>query len=172
MKKNHNRAASKQPVQSTLQPAPTSNPAPTAELKPGHYVSKDPEKIDDLLKAAHLQIPDQNSPAVAAPAKSTASAAPSNAQAKADVSDAKRRVAFKLQRPARSVKVAGDFTHWDQAPVEMTAAGQDQWSAVLQLEPGEYAYRFIVDGQWCEDPHCHRHVPNGFGSENSVIVVR
>ncbi len=77
-----------------------------------------------------------------------------------------------FQRPARSVKIAGDFTDWEKSPIDMLPAGEGQWSAVISLTPGRYAYRFIVDGQWCEDPRCSRHAPNGFGSENSVVEVR
>jgi len=37
--------------------------------------------------------------------------------------------------------------------------------------PGRYEYRFVVDGQWRDDPACTERVPNGFGSENCVLRV-
>lgn len=130
-------------------------------MKTSHHsapVLKDLSKLDDLLKADPLLIPNLNS----APPTPT----PTN------TSGANRRITFQLQRPARAVKIVGDFTHWDEAPVDMIPVDEGEWFAIVQLPPGEYAYRFIVDGQWCEDPLASRRAPNGFGSQNSVIVVR
>jgi len=39
------------------------------------------------------------------------------------------------------------------------------------LTPGRYEYRFLVDGQWRNDPECAECVANPFGSENCVIHV-
>jgi hypothetical protein len=32
-------------------------------------------------------------------------------------------------------------------------------------------YRYLVDGQWRDDPNCQTRVPNTFGGENCVRVV-
>jgi hypothetical protein len=86
--------------------------------------------------------------------------------------DAVKKVEFRLdQRSARSVKLAGDFTQWEKHPVEMMHCEDGVWSTVVPLSPGLYSYRFIVDGQWCNDPRSGHHVPNPYGSENSVILV-
>jgi hypothetical protein len=53
----------------------------------------------------------------------------------------------------------------------MIPEGNDEWTAIVPLEPGQHAYRFIVDGQWQDDPSCTRRVPNAYGTENSVIEV-
>jgi hypothetical protein len=45
------------------------------------------------------------------------------------------------------------------------------WFTVVPLAPGSYCYRFIVDGQWCDDPGSARHAPNPFGTENAMICV-
>jgi hypothetical protein len=45
------------------------------------------------------------------------------------------------------------------------------WKAVLHLEPGEYEYRFIVDGVWIKDPNNTDSVLNEFGQENSLLIV-
>jgi hypothetical protein len=140
--------------------------------RPGHNILKDPAQIDEILKAGSLQISDSKATAVAAASTSSAQSHSPESASQAGNAPSKRRVAFQFQRPARSVKIAGDFTHWTDSPVDMIAAGEGQWSAIVQLPPGEYAYRFIADGEWCEDPHCGRHTPNGFGGQNSVVVVR
>ena len=36
---------------------------------------------------------------------------------------------------------------------------------------GEGFNRFLVDGQWCDDPYCEMSVPNPFGGQNSVCRV-
>jgi hypothetical protein len=83
-----------------------------------------------------------------------------------------RLVEFALKSPvASSVKLAGDFTEWEKCPVDLEHSGEGFWSAVVPLAPGVYTYRFIVDGQWCDDPRCHMSAPNGFGAQNSVIQV-
>ena len=41
----------------------------------------------------------------------------------------------------------------------------------LLLEPGEYQYKFLVDGQWRTDSSNPDFVPNEYGSLNSVLVV-
>jgi hypothetical protein len=39
------------------------------------------------------------------------------------------------------------------------------------LEPGTYHYRFLVDGQWRDDPECTLRVDNPYGSNNAVRQV-
>ena len=41
----------------------------------------------------------------------------------------------------------------------------------LKLMPGRYEYRFLVDGDWQNDPHCTTFVPNPYGSENCVLTL-
>jgi 1,4-alpha-glucan branching enzyme len=72
---------------------------------------------------------------------------------------------------ARSVAVAGSFNDWLPTNCPMTFDGKDTWHAELELTPGSYEYRFIVDGEWCDDPEAMRRVSNPFGSVNAVRVV-
>lgn len=82
-------------------------------------------------------------------------------------------IEFKFQAPnATSVKLAADFTGWAQAPLEMTKSDEGTWTASVSLLPGEYAYRFIVDGEWSDDPLSSYTRPNAYGTANSVKRVR
>jgi len=72
---------------------------------------------------------------------------------------------------ASSVRLAGDFTNWEKAPIEMSLSDNGDWSAVISLQPGSYSYRFIVDGEWQDDPRCTQRHPNPFGTENGVIEI-
>lgn len=84
----------------------------------------------------------------------------------------KKKVVLVLSAPQAShVQVAGDFTHWQQSPIDMKKLRNGDWKTTLSLEPGRYEYRLIVDGEWQDDPLCQLRAPNDFGSENCVIIV-
>lgn len=157
----------KHPMNTTvLKTAQISSKTPMADMM-AH-----PEKADAVLTALSTK----KAASVARKGKMTAKAAEKNA-APADLADPhgtpgkKAKFIFKAAQ-ARSVKLAGDFTDWEKFPVEMKASEDGAWATVLSLEPGEYAYRFIVDGEWQDDPQCTRRVTNPFGSQNAVVEIR
>ena len=79
---------------------------------------------------------------------------------------------FRFNAPAaHSVLLAGDFTHWQEAPIPLHKRNGGGWTANVALSPGEHHYRFIVDGQWCDDPACTLRAPNPFGSQDMVMQV-
>ena len=83
-----------------------------------------------------------------------------------------RKQTFRFTAPgAVSVMLAGDFTHWQQRPIPMQKARDGVWTATVDLAPGKHTYRFIVDGEWCDDPECTVRVPNPYGGENMVRQV-
>jgi 1,4-alpha-glucan branching enzyme len=81
-------------------------------------------------------------------------------------------VEFTLNHPqARSVAVAGTFNNWDLSRTPMNPGPGGTWNATVWLPAGRYEYRFVVDGQWINDPSAKESVQNTFGSTNSVLVV-
>ncbi len=79
---------------------------------------------------------------------------------------------FRLAAPAaESVKLAADFTDWGKSPLDLMKAADDVWFIIVPLLPGSYAYRFLVDGQWRDDPCPAQLVPNPFGSMDAVVNV-
>jgi len=79
---------------------------------------------------------------------------------------------FRIRAPgAERVQVVGDFTHWQQSPINLKPEADGLWQASVSLPPGTYHYRFLVDGQWRDDPECTLRVANPFGSENMVREV-
>lgn len=72
---------------------------------------------------------------------------------------------------ANSVQLVGDFTHWQRKPINLVKQAEGIWKTALTLAPGTYHYRFLVDGEWCDDPQCTLRVPNIFGSHNMVREV-
>jgi Glycogen recognition site of AMP-activated protein kinase len=86
--------------------------------------------------------------------------------------DGLRNTEFRMEAPsAKNVQLAGDFTNWEQSPLDMVQSYDGTWFTIVPLLPGTYTYRFIVDGQWLDDPSCHCHEPNPFGSANAVVNV-
>jgi 1,4-alpha-glucan branching enzyme len=71
---------------------------------------------------------------------------------------------------ANEVFVAGSFNNWqaEQLWMNRTATG---WELPLYLATGTYTYRYVVDGQWMEDPGNATHFPNEFNEFNSVISI-
>ena len=83
-----------------------------------------------------------------------------------------RQIEFTLEAlHAKSVKLAADFTDWGKYPLDMIQSENGVWFTVVPLAPGHYSYRFIVDGQWCDDPRSNLHIENPFGTNNAIRQV-
>lgn len=73
---------------------------------------------------------------------------------------------------AKRVLVAGDFNGWSPMGTPLVRSGEPgHWATRLPLEPGAYRYRFIVDGEWVNDPHNDRVETNEYGQLNNVVEV-
>ena len=71
-----------------------------------------------------------------------------------------------------SVAVAGEFNSWNTTADMLTKQSDGTWSLVKQLQPGKYAYKFVVDGtNWKADELAKETVDDGFGAKNSVVIV-
>ena len=82
----------------------------------------------------------------------------------------KPKTSFNLEAPqAQEVCVAGSFNGWAPLPLRRNKVGI--WSETVVLEPGEYEYRFVVDGVWWDDPANLMRRLNEFGTENCVVCV-
>ncbi|MEW6303706.1 MAG: isoamylase early set domain-containing protein [Verrucomicrobiota bacterium] len=85
---------------------------------------------------------------------------------------AKQKVDFTIHAPdAKSVAVAGDFTDWEQSPIALKRTKNGTWKKTVSLAAGRYEYRFLVDGQWQNDPACTCCVANPYGGQNCVREV-
>ena len=70
---------------------------------------------------------------------------------------------------AETVFVAGDFNGWCMDDLGLGRDATGSWTIKLWLTPGRHEYRFVVDGEWQDDPHAAIHVQNEFGSSNCVL---
>ncbi len=81
-------------------------------------------------------------------------------------------VTFRLsgRANARIVAVAGSFNNWNQSQFLFARVG-DEWVCKLKLPPGQYEYKFIIDGDWLVDPRNSKTKHDERGNLNSVLVV-
>ncbi len=74
--------------------------------------------------------------------------------------------------PHVEVCLAGDHNGWSTSATRLRYNDElGQHEACIDLPPGRYRYRLIVDGQWITDPHNPLSEPNPYGGSDSVIVV-
>jgi chromosome partitioning protein len=77
---------------------------------------------------------------------------------------------------AHDVRIAGDFNGWvpDKGVRSLIEAEEEGrvWTKILQLPPGTYQYRYVVDGEWREDPENPEVTHSPVGGRNSVLIVR
>ena len=73
---------------------------------------------------------------------------------------------------ATSVHLAGGFNGWSTTANPMVNK-DGVWTVVLELAPGRYEYKFVVDGgaQWEYDAGNPETAPDPYGGKNSVVVV-
>jgi len=85
---------------------------------------------------------------------------------------AKRRVSFKLTAPeAKEVFLSGSFNEWSYTSTPLKKDATGVWKTQVSLLPGTYEYRFVVDGEWRDDPECPLRVENPFAAQNCVRIV-
>jgi chromosome partitioning protein len=78
-------------------------------------------------------------------------------------------VLFTLDAPEASrVQLAGDFNSWTPEGGEMEFSN-GIWRKMLELAPGRYRYRYVVDGRWLADPLNACVETSPFGDQDSVI---
>lgn len=82
-------------------------------------------------------------------------------------------VLFVMDAPdAKQVRVTGEFTNWSREGLLMHQDPVDRyWKVTVDIPPGEYEYRFIIDGVWIRDPSNKDYIRNEFGQENSLLIV-
>ncbi len=82
------------------------------------------------------------------------------------------RFRFPARRDVERVAVAGDFNAWDSGADPLERRRDGSWQVTLELTPGFYAYKFVLDGErWEPDPAARQSRPDGHGGQNSVLAV-
>ena len=91
---------------------------------------------------------------------------------KTKVSEKLKPTEFSLLAPqAQGVFIAGSFNQWDPASHLLKRDKKGMWKISLPLAPGQYEYRFVVDGEWQNDPSCPTCIENPLGTLNCLRIV-
>lgn len=80
------------------------------------------------------------------------------------------KITFSINAPeANQVMLMGDFNNWDRSVHPMKKNGKGVWTKMLLLPPRQYQYKFLVDGEWREDPANGDVCANCFGTRNNLL---
>ncbi len=92
------------------------------------------------------------------------------AKVKSEKKIKRRRVTFSIDlSDAKEVILMGNFNDWNPKKHPMQKDENGVWNKSVILPPGNYEYKFLVDGHWKEDPQNDQICQNRFGTYNSVI---
>ena len=84
----------------------------------------------------------------------------------------KARTCLGLYAPdAQAVFVAGSFNDWQPSAMPLQKQSGGRWVVELMIEPGRHEYRFVVDGEWMNDPLASAYKSNPFGGLNCVLQL-
>jgi 1,4-alpha-glucan branching enzyme len=84
----------------------------------------------------------------------------------------RKRVTFSFEAvEAKAIFLAGDFNDWSPKTHPMKNDGKGVWKKAVMLFPEKYEYKFIVDGDWREDPRNDQTCLNCFGTQNSILCL-
>lgn len=84
------------------------------------------------------------------------------------------RFNFKPDGKPGELFLAGTMNSWNPANKDYLLKDEDGdgiYSITLQLAPGTYQYKFVIDGTWTKDPYSPAAEPDGFGGQNGKFVV-
>jgi len=84
----------------------------------------------------------------------------------------KNRYIFYYKDPrAKNVYIVGDFNNWNPFSTPMRKNKAGIWEIELDLLPGTYSYRFVVDGMFKLDPLAQRLVKDRFDNKYNQITI-
>jgi len=73
---------------------------------------------------------------------------------------------------AKEVYVAGEFNDWKLDENSRMEKNNGCWSKNINLGNGKYRYRFVIDGNWSEDPANPLKQLNAYGTMDSLLEVK
>ena len=71
---------------------------------------------------------------------------------------------------AKQVALVGTFNDWNVTADPMSKRN-GRFVKTKQLPRGQHQYKFLVDGQWYDDPGAEIQTDNEFGTKNSIVRV-
>ena len=95
-------------------------------------------------------------------------------QAPVSNNDSVATFTFRVVAPqAASVSLVGDFNGWSVGKTPMTRVNDGVvWEVTVPLSVGRHEYSFVIDSRnWIADPRAPLSPDDGFGHQNSVVLV-
>jgi len=85
----------------------------------------------------------------------------------------KEGVLFSYYSPsAKEVFLAGDFNGWKKRATPLIKGKDDVWRVILGLRSSRsYEYKYVVDGNWLNDPNNPELNPDVAGGANSIMYI-
>ena len=77
-----------------------------------------------------------------------------------------------LNLNAKEVYLTGNFNQWQPKLNQMQKAKDGSFRTIMKLPPGQYQYKYIVDGIWHNDPDAPQTATNNNGELNSAFDVK
>jgi len=74
-------------------------------------------------------------------------------------------------RGCSAVSVAGEFNGWQAGATPLSRGDDGRWRARVELTPGEHQFKYVVDGDWINDPLADGQSANPLGGSNSIVRV-
>ncbi|MDY6932881.1 MAG: hypothetical protein SVZ03_01500 [Spirochaetota bacterium] len=82
-------------------------------------------------------------------------------------------VEFRIYKPkARFIALVGDFNNWNPENDLLNKGKDGIWRLKKRLPPGEYRYKYVIDGKWIVDLYNFRTASDGMGSVSSIINIK
>lgn len=139
---------------------------------PARHVQRNPVKVAAPQASPAPATPPGKLPVQREPTQSPGKAATA-AKSAAPSAPPKVKVAFLLpEAGAKQVSLSGEFNGWSPDATPMKRHRDGHWETTVDLAPGRYQYKFLVDGQWIADPLARENAWNQHGTLNSVVEVR
>ncbi len=82
---------------------------------------------------------------------------------------------FKTDGRDKKIYLAGNFNNWNPSDPQFLMKDDDgdgTWSITVKLAPGEYQYKYVIDGKWTQDPFGPGEAADGFGGRNTKFEVK
>lgn len=142
---------------------------PIVSYDPGSPAAVQYDALTDEVMAV---LRGERMPADVAVQMTTIGRALEEARKRSSVTDPRRQIVLRLYGYADSdVRLAGDFNNWEPDHNVATRKIGDVVEKIMNLQPGVYQYRLVVDGKWQDDTSNPERAPNLVGGYNSILRV-
>jgi 1,4-alpha-glucan branching enzyme len=84
------------------------------------------------------------------------------------IHEGKARFFLASNLKAKSVFLSGSFNQWSTMKTLMTKTDSG-WVTDVDLKPGMYLYKYIIDGRWLVDPSNKLKETDEYGGNNSIV---